>query len=221
MNLVINEFNQTPSESVVRILEALNLGKPKQLLYGKCVDKFTQYQFFKEKELPHPEWTDDYHVAEEWQSAGHTVVCREQVKGAKGSGVFICAPGDDLVDAKIYVKYQKKKREFRVNIFKNKFVNIREKKRKAGATGDTKVWSPHNGYITAHVQTPVKDLQLVKDLAEKASLVSESDFVGVDIIYNQFFDKYYVLEVNSGPAIEGSSVDDFAAAIEEWYEGNN
>lgn len=222
MYIEIIQHNKTPAESVARVLSALEQPETKKLYYGKAVDKLTQYSFFLEKGLPHPEWSINYEDAQQWLANGSVVICRESVKGHSGSGVFVCHPGEEeLIAAKIYVKYQKKKREFRVNLFKGKFVNIREKKRMAGAEGNTHVWTPSNGYTTVKLQTPVKDLQLVKDLAEAAAAVSESDFVGIDIIYNAFYDKYYILEVNSGPSIEGSSVDDYCNAIKEWMNESN
>lgn len=213
MNIQIVDHNKTPSESVARLNEVLGVQPTVQLHYGKAVDKIAQYEFFKAQGLPHPEWSINWQDAEKWLENGHTVVCREKVKSAKGDGVFLVTPGNDLVDAQVYCKYQKKKREFRVNLFKHKVVNIREKKRKAGAEGNTNIWSPNNGYFTTHVQQTIPSVEVLKELAEKASIVSESDFNGVDIIYNQTLNKFFVLEVNSGPAIEGSSVDEFAAAI--------
>lgn len=71
-----------------------------------------------------------------------------------------------------------------------------------------------NGFITTHCKPMSEELtSRVKDWAVQASMVSDSDFIGVDIGYNQFKDLVFVLEVNSGPSIEGSSVNEFVGAI--------
>ena len=69
-----------------------------------------------------------------------------------------------------------------------------------------------NGFTTAKcVNYPKK----IVELAEKASKCTESNFAGVDIGYNEYTDNVFLIEVNSGPAIEGSSVNDFVAAIKK------
>lgn len=220
MNITFYEHTKTPSESIKRIKKALNQEEEIILHYGEAVDKLTQYQFFKDNNIPHPEWTINKGEAAQWLQQGNLVVCREFLKSGKGHGVSI-VDTTPLPDAKVYCKYQKKKREFRVNLFRGKVVNVREKKRKLTSTGNSNIWSPGNGYITTHVKVPIQNLPLVMELAEKAAKITKSDFIGVDIIYNEFYNKYYVLEVNSGPSIEGSSVNEFIAVIKEWYNENH
>jgi len=122
-------------------------------------------------------------------------------------------PTDELPDAKVYTQYVKKKREFRVNVFQDKVVNLREKVRQSKGDGGY-IRNQENGYTTTHCRPMPDSLNArLKQLALDARKISKSDFVGVDIIYNEFYDKLYVLEVNSGPSIEGSSVNDFVKVI--------
>lgn len=216
MNLQIIQHTKTPSESVQRLEEILGIKATKVLHYGEAVDKITQYEYFKTNAIPHPEWSINHEDAQKWLDDGFSVVCREKIKSCTGDGVFMVHPGGELVEAKVYCKYQKKKREFRVNLFQHKVVNIREKKRKAGSTGCTNVWNNSNGYFTTHVQQSIQDEDILRKLAEQASMVSNSDFIGVDVLWNKFYNRYMVLEVNSGPSIEGSSVKEYADAIQQW-----
>jgi len=39
------------------------------------------------------------------------------------------------------------------------------------------------------------------------------DFGAVDIIYNEHEDKYYVLEVNSAPGLEGTTLEKYVEAL--------
>jgi hypothetical protein len=205
------------SESVTRLLEAL--GKEDAVLnYGCGVDKITQYKYFKENNIPAVEWTIDYVDARLWLEAGHTVMARTKTKGQAGSGLFVVSPPTTNLhyfedEVKAFTKYISHKREFRVNLFKHKLVNVREKKKKVGFKGgDFHIRNLANGYTTAKCSS--YPTQIVA-LAEQASLCSGSDFIGVDVGYNELKDFAFVIEVNSGPSIEGSSVQDFVKAIQD------
>lgn len=202
------------SESVSRLLEALKQNDT-VLNYGCGVDKITQYKYFTENNIPSVDFTEDLGEALEWFLQGHTVMARTKTKGQTGSGIFVCLPLVDAFDfaepVKVFTKYISHKREFRVNLFKHKLVNVREKKKKKGFVGgDFHIRNLANGYTTAKCSSYPHQ---IVELAEKASLCSESDFIGVDIGYNELKDFAFVLEVNSGPSIEGSSVQDFIKAI--------
>lgn len=200
------------SESVDRLLTALAIPTPETVVlnYGNAVLKTEQYQYFKDNNIPHPEWTTDFAVARDWVRSGITVVCRNRIRSERGHGIVLADSEATLVESKVYTKYIPKKREFRVNIFKDQVINIREKVGKAGST-NTKIRTPDNGYST--VKLLAEAPKGLSELALAAAKVSNSDFKGVDICYNQLKDYLFVLEVNSGPAIEGASVQEFAAAI--------
>lgn len=201
---LINELGEKPDEKVVH--------------YGKGVDKITQYQFFTDNQLNAIPWTTDVAVARQWLADGHEVMCRTRIRGQTGSGIQVVKRGEELPEAKVYTKYLSHKREFRVNIFKNKVVNIREKLRMLDREGDFHIRNHANGYTTAHAR-PIDDAlkQQIYDLAEAASKVSSSDIVGVDIGLNVDRRYPFLIEVNSGPSIEGSTVREMAAAIKGYF----
>ena len=203
------------SQSVHNLGQALKDLGTVTLHYGNGVNKLDQYNFFKANGIPCPEFTEKYEVAKSWIKAGFEVVARTLVQGHAGHGVIVTNKLEELPpDAKIYTKYQLKLREFRVNIFKDKLVNVREKKLMNGHKPH-KVRAQSNGYTT----TFAKDVpQQVIDWALKAAQVSESDFKGVDVIYNKALNKAFILEVNSGPSIEGQSVNDYVKAIKTYVE---
>lgn len=202
------------SESVERLLAELQAPQQETVVfnYGNAVLKTDQYKFFTENKIPCPEYTTDIEVARNWIRGGSTVVCRNRIRGQAGNGIVLADNLDDLVESKVYTKYIPKKREFRVNIFKDKILNIREKVGKAG-NSNTKIRTPANGYSTVQLREAAPTG--IRELALAAAKVSQSDFKGVDICYNQLRNYLFVLEVNSGPAIEGASVRDYANAIRE------
>lgn len=213
----INSHTSNESKSVQRILEKLGQKQTDviQLNYGNGVKKLTQYHFFRDNNLPHPEFTTDPDTANQWLKQGHSVVCRKFLQGQEGHGITVVDPGKGAQvpeNCKIFTKYLLKKKEFRVNIFKDRVVNVREKVKKKDWTGpnNPKIRSLENGFTFIKCSNYPNGIE---ELALQARKVSESDFIGVDIGYNQYYNKLFLLEVNSGPAIEGSSVEDFCNAI--------
>lgn len=189
-----------------------------QYAYGNLIDKCAQYRWFVSNDIPCPEYTSDRQQASEWIADGHVVFARTLTRASEGRGIVVAETVDQLVDAPVYTKYTKKKREFRVHIFKDKIVQVVEKRKRAGWSGDrdTRIRNTANGYVFCRsVDNPPSGLS---ELALKASRVTNSDFRGVDIGYNELKDQLFVIEVNSAPGVEGSNVDDYVNTIVEYHQ---
>lgn len=214
------------SQSLKRIAQGLStaLGykvwrssKPKpnrrHLLYGDQVGKLEQYQWFKEQQLVSLTFTTDIQTAKQWAEEGLVVVCRTLTHSSEGKGIIIAESAEAVVPAPVYTLYRKKKKEFRVHIFKNQVVHVLEKRRKTGweGTTDAKVRNTANGYVFC--SEGVIEPEGLRELALKASKVTQSDFKGVDIGFNEKKNELFVIEVNSAPGIEGSNVQRYINTI--------
>ena len=160
------------------------------------------------------EFTFDRQLARDWCTNGSVVFCRTLTRASEGKGIVVAETVDQLVNAPVYTKYMKKKREFRVHIFKDKVVQIVEKRKRSGwdANRDTRIRNTANGYVFCRDLLSPAPSGLA-ELALKASKVTQSDFKGVDIGYNEKKDELFVIEVNSAPGVQGSNVDDYVTAI--------
>jgi len=186
----------------------------RQFMYGGGVDKISQYKYFTQNEIPCLEWTTDTAQVTTWLTDGHTVFGRKLLKSSCGKGIEVIEPTSLVMSiCPVYTKYAKKKREFRVHVFKGQVVAVVEKKRKAGWEGqrDTKIRNLANGYV--FVQNVQNEPEGVRELALRASKVSDSDFAGVDIGYNEQKDQLFVIEVNSAPGITGSNINAYVETI--------
>lgn len=188
----------------------------KQFKYGGGVDKITQYQWFKDNNIPALEYSTDANQAEDWYQEGHTVITRKLLNSSCGSGIVVNVPGNApnvVVLGKVYTKYKKKKREFRVHVFKDTAVAVMEKKRRRNFDGqrDTKIRNLANGCVFC--QTVGELPEGLSSLAIAASKVTSSDFKGVDIGYNELNKELFVIEVNSAPGIEGSNINKYTQEI--------
>jgi hypothetical protein len=188
--------------------------KRKQFKYGQSVDKLTQYQWFFDNEIPALNFTDDFLTAHEWLQDGHVVFGRKYLKASCGKGIVVLEPGtEDVPICPVYTQYKKKKREFRVHVFKDQVVAVTEKKRRKEFDGvrDTKIRNLANGYV--FVQAVENEPEGLRELALRAARVSASDFRGVDVGYNQLKDELFVIEVNSAPGIQGTNLTKYLEAI--------
>lgn len=195
--------------------------KPKanrdNIKYGHSLDKLTQYRWFTEQGLSTLEFTTNPVVVTQWLSDGFTVFGRRLLNSSCGNGIVVLEAGKaheaGEMACPVYTKYKKKKREFRVHVYKDKVVAVTEKRKRAGFEGqrDTKIRNLANGYVFC--QTVENIPEGLQELALAASKVTQSDFKGVDIGYNERNNELFIIEVNSAPGIQGSNINAYVEAI--------
>ncbi len=183
------------------------------IVYGDCKDKLFQYEWFAANQVPGLPFTTDKEIVFNWLQEGHTVFARTLTKASEGKGIIILSGALPITDAPVYTIYRKKKREYRVHIFKDQVVQVLEKRKKKdfNEDRDTRIRNTANGYVFCSdgVVEPVG----IRELALAASKVTNSDFRGVDIGFNEKLNELFVIEVNSAPGIQGSNVDKYIDAI--------
>ena len=185
----------------------------KHLKYGDQKNKIEQYEWFTSEGIPSLEFTTSQQKAISWASDGNVVVCRKLTRASEGKGIVIAESPEQVCLAPVYTLYKKKKKEFRVHVYKDKVVHVLEKRKKKGFEGEreTKVRNTANGYVFC--SDNVEEPEGLRELALKASKVTQSDFKGVDIGWNEKKKELFVIEVNSAPGIEGTNVQRYVNAI--------
>jgi glutathione synthase/RimK-type ligase-like ATP-grasp enzyme len=147
--------------------------------------------------------------------SGPTVV-RHKLSGHSGEGIEITDAGD-LPDAPLYVQYVPKKTEYRVHVVGQRIVLIQRKARNPQCDNPNwKVRNHDNGFI--FVRNDVKAPSGVEEQAIRAITALGLDFGAVDIIWNEKQSKPYVLEVNTAPGLEGSTIDDYSNGFRQYIE---
>lgn len=181
-------------------------------------NKLLAFQAFRERNLQIPDFTTDRHVALGWLAEGQVVVCRTILNGHSGRGIVLADVPDKLVAAPLYVKYKKKRKEFRVHVFKGQVIDVAEKRRRRVEQRppqfDGYIRNLANGWVFCR-DGVVKPADL-DGLACSACTALGLDFGAVDIIWNERENKCYVLEVNTAPGLQGTTLDNYANAIYKW-----
>lgn len=169
-------------------------------------NKLTAFERMQEVGIQIPEfWTNREAIPD----AAFPIVCRTVLNGHSGAGIVIANTREELVAAPLYVKYMKKRDEYRIHVGRNGIIAVQRKAIPHGTEPiDTRVRNHHNGYV--FVRNNVEPPRQVVEQAQLAIAALGLDFGAVDIIWNNHYQLATVLEVNTAPGLEGQTITDYA-----------
>lgn len=184
---------------------------------GKASNKITTFNAISSV-VSTPEWTTNRETAKSWQGGGRSVVCRTILNGHSGAGIVLSEPDSELPDAPLYVKYVPKEYEYRVHVFGDKVIDIQQKRKRSDFDGEinNKIRNHHTGWVYcrgSYVPPPCVDEMKAQCIVTIKTL--GLDFGAVDVIYSKKNNKFYILEVNTAPGMEGETLNVYAKAILE------
>ena len=183
-----------------------------------ATNKLLTFQALAEHpDIPIPEFTEDAGtlevIEEKW-------VARHMLTGHSGEGIEIFNTTEGVPDAPLYVKYEKKKHEYRVHVILGEANTVQDstvqevhtdvqQKRKRQETSneevDYQVRNHENGWVYCREELVIPEG--IEDLAVRTVRALGLDFGAVDIIWNQAHNKLTVLEVNTAPGLEGQTLE--------------
>lgn len=180
----------------------------------KARNKLLTFRAFAEHDVPTVEWTEEKTLADDWWAGGHIVMVRNTLVGQGGSGILVCAPGGLApIQAPLYTKYFKKRREFRLHIWNGGLLDLQEKKKRRNTDVNYHIRNYDGGWV--FTREGVACPQAVTDACVKAVAALGLDFGAVDVGWNEHYQKAAVFEVNTAPGIEGTTLERYASKIKE------
>lgn len=194
---------------------------------GDCVtlatDKLEFFHHFTGRDWLPQYWTD----ASEIPNEAFPIVCRTIITGHSGAGIVIANSRDDLVPAQLYVKYIKKKEEYRVHIgtyhdgsgnSESCVIDIQQKRRRLyHQNPNWQVRNLANGFIYAreNVNPPSSVVEAARECFEGSGL----DFAAIDVIWNEHEERPYVLELNTAPGLRGTTLERYVDYFNGEFQG--
>lgn len=160
-----------------------------------------------------PRWTTEKSVAKSWIDEGRKVVCRTKLRSSEGDGIVIAKTEAELVDAPLYTVYIPKRHEYRIHVFNGQVIDKVKKVLKNDRDRATANWfirNTANGFVFQRNGIDVP--RSVEEMAIRCVSACELDFGAVDIIVSKD-GLPTVLEVNTAPGIEGTTVQRYTEAI--------
>lgn len=212
-HLIINwGMSAAPNWSGLYVMRGLN--DPSNITVAS--NKLYAFDILKAAGVSIPEYTTDKEVANEWRRNGEVVVARTILNGHSGRGIVLCDGNQAIVPAPLYVKYIKKQDEYRVHVFNGKVIDVQQKRRSLDVPDERVNWQIRNhanGFIFARDNCNPDGSVLSNAIAAIDAL--SLDFGAVDIIWNAHSREAFVLEVNTAPGLEGTTLTKYADAVEE------
>jgi glutathione synthase/RimK-type ligase-like ATP-grasp enzyme len=215
-------FLRLKSNKFYKVLEkdiVVNWGVTSHFMVGKNIknlssevkiacNKLETFKTLAFSNISTVDWTTKPEFAKNWNS---TVVVRNKLTGHSGDGIVIVEKDEPIPIAPLYTRYIYKVVEYRVHVVNGKVIDTCKKIRDPARTPtDWKVRSHKNGFIfTRNSVIPnIGRNQIAINTIEALDL----DFGAVDIIEDKN-GKFYVLEVNTAPGLEGKTVELYAEAF--------
>ena len=202
-------FRRKPNDLLVYYGGNLTIANGLNVQRSIASNKLSAFQAFQEAGLSTVSWTTNKNdIPEDWKQ----IVARATLSGHSGDGITIHTNGEQLPDVPLYTKYVKKTYECRIHIFKGRMIDaqIKRKVRDAEET-DTFIRNIHTGWVYCR-EDFVPDPRAI-ELAIAACNDCHLDFGAVDIIYNRYYNQFYLLEVNTAPGLTGTTLTNYANAI--------
>lgn len=184
---------------------------------GRASDKVSCFSNLEASNISMPDVTSSREEAATWIEEGSIVVCRTLANASSGRGIVLAETAEEIVDAPLYTRYIKKTQEFRVHVFNKEVIDQQRKARSRDVPDDQVNWkirTHDNGFI--YMREDVNLPEHVHQMAIDAVASCNLDFGAVDIIYNEHYDSYYVLEINTAPGLTGATVERYADALEKY-----
>lgn len=204
----------------------LNWGNPRSLGWPGVVtwlnsprnveissNKLSSLMAMEAQEVSVPPFTQDQEEAQGWLDQDKVVIVRRLLNASSGRGIEIINRGDRLPIAPLYVQYIKKIHEFRVHVFRGEVIDVQQKKKRLDSEANYLIRSHQNGWIFAR-QEVNPDPKVLEESIKAVSALG-LDFGAVDVIWNQHYQTAYVLEVNTAPGLEGTTLGRYVEAIRD------
>jgi hypothetical protein len=207
-DLVINWGSSTTHQALQH--PAVVLNDPEAV--NIAANKAYALQCLSNAEVPVPQYTANYLEACGWLQDGITVVQRNCLTGHSARGLHVLRPeeshGVDFVrQGRLFTKYIKKTHEYRVHVFMGVTIDVQRKMRRLDVPDEQVNWQVRNfdnGFT--YGREGVSSDERLETIAEDAVDAMGLDFGAVDIIYNEHNDTYSVLEVNTAPGLQGTTL---------------
>lgn len=179
-----------------------------------AANKLLTFNKLRENNISIPRFTTSREEAQAWLLDGSTILVRNLLNSHSGNGIRVVTEGQ-LPNAPLYVEYKKKRYEYRVHVFNGEVIDTCvKKKRNLNSRPDsfnTFIRSHNNGWVFCRdsiTPDPSRD-----SIAIQAVQALGLHFGAVDLIYNERERQYYILEVNTAPGLEGTTLQRYIRAI--------
>lgn len=177
-----------------------------------AVDKRECFYTLSNSDIPTPEWCTDGETARGWLEDGSIVMARRLVNASAGRGLIVVRPGEVLPRVPLYTKYFRGYDEYRIHVWRGIPFDAQQKRRRREVGDATnEVRNTDNGWVFCReeVSPPAAAYEAAIAAVEALGL----DFGAIDIKCNRHHGSVVVLECNTAPGLEGTTLARYRSAV--------
>ncbi len=190
------------------------LNKPQAVAVAR--NKITALEKMRQSGINVPEFTTNPQVAAAWRNEDVILFGRKLVTSQEGRGIVILRADDEFSICPLYTKAIVKAHEYRVHVFKNNVIDFTKKRRRADTHSDGLIKNFASGWVFCRDGIVLPDAVRTQALAAVAAL--ELDFAAVDVVYRERENIAWVLEANTAPGLEGTTLQRYIEAFRGPHE---
>jgi hypothetical protein len=185
------------------------LNKPEAV--ARAIDKLTTFSVLTQHGVSVPDWTTNPVVAQSWVTEESYVYARTISNGSQGDGIKVLTMDEQWVYAPLYTKAIHKAHEYRVHVFKGRVIDFTKKKRRSETECNPYIKNASGGWVFTRENIILPEI--VRQESIKAVSALGLDFGALDVAYKERDDKVYILECNTSPGLEGTTLEKYIEAF--------
>jgi glutathione synthase/RimK-type ligase-like ATP-grasp enzyme len=158
----------------------------------------------KAHNIPTVEFTTCKATALSWRNETSIIYARHLCSSHSGNGIEVVTSEMQLPTAPLYTLGFNKSHEYRIHVGGTHIIDAVKKRKRTGATSNDFIKNVSNGWVFCrdHLEVPA----LVASTAIAAVDSLGLDFGAVDILYKESTQEVRVLEINTAPGLEGTTL---------------
>lgn len=177
-------------------------------------DKLQTLQVLQRAGVPTVEWTTNRSIAESWLGVD-LVYCRTSTSSSQGRGIVVVGEDDlSMPHAPLYTRGFNKTHEYRVHVAFGEVIDYSKKKKRNELDADPYIKNSANGWVFCREGVPLPDK--VKSACIRAVSALGLDFAALDVLYKERDDEARILELNTAPGIEGTTLTRYSEAFKNY-----
>lgn len=166
-----------------------------------------------------PEYTSSLNIARRWVAMGHRVYCRTNLRGHSGEDIVMADQDNLPIQAPLYTREVVKRHEFRFHVVGGQVIDGVRKAFRADVARedrDRTIMNHAAGSVfirSGRSLTEAHQDQELHQMCVRAVGAVGLDFGAVDVMSDSD-GNYYVLEVNTAPGLEATTLERYSNALQ-------
>jgi glutathione synthase/RimK-type ligase-like ATP-grasp enzyme len=190
------------------------VNKPQAVALAK--NKLETLKKLQQSKVSIPDFTTSKDIAARWVDEGNVVYGRSVLTGSQGVGIKVITEDDGFIPScPLYTKGIMRAHEYRVHVVNGKIIDYTKKRKRNEVDASPYIRNSNTGWVFCRENATLPAIVKMQALLAVDSL--GLDFGALDILYKEIDNKAWVLEVNTAPGLEGTTLQKYIEEFRRSY----